>query len=166
MTRRVRAWVLGACLLAAAVPAGAETVRHVVDGDTLILTDGRKVRLIGVDAPELHDDTGRNERTARRARIDPRKVNAAARAAKRYLREQLEGRDVALEADPAASATGLDGYGRTLAYVRRKDDGFFINAELISQGHALAFTKFPFRYTQDFKEREAQARRSKQGLWS
>ena len=50
-------------LLGAAIPPlfagfGTETatVRHVVDGDSVILTDGRQIRLIGINAPELGRD--------------------------------------------------------------------------------------------------------------
>ena len=50
--------------------AATETARveAVVDGDTLRLADGRRVRLIGVNAPELHDRSGHAEPGAVSAR--------------------------------------------------------------------------------------------------
>ena len=53
-------------------------------------------------------------------------------------------------------------YGRTLAYVYLPD-GTFLNAEIIRQGHA--YTQFPFRYLNEFRALEREARAGR-GLWA
>ena len=58
-----------------------------------------------------------------------------------------------------------DRYGRTLAYVFL-EDGTFINAEIVRQGYGFAYTGFPFRYLEDFRAHEREARASGRGLWA
>ena len=71
-------------------------VRHVSDGDTLVLEDGRKVRLIGVDTPEMNDET-RNRRDAARNHISAATVQEFASKAKEFVTKQVQGRTVRLE---------------------------------------------------------------------
>lgn len=127
-------------------------VKRVVDGDTLVLADGTKVRLVGVDTPES---------------VHPRKaVERFAREASQFTREHLTGKAVELIVDQNGGATQhRDKYRRLLAYVLRKDDGFDVNAELIKQGLALVYTKFSFERREEFRCLQAMARETKQGLW-
>jgi len=96
----------------ASAPSGVLSVPVVFDGDTLLLSDGRVVRLIGVDAPEL--ETG------------------AGQAVAGQVLRLVKGKQVRLELDPAA---GVDPAGRTLAYVFLVDPitgaELFLNAELL-----------------------------------
>ena len=57
-----------------------------------------------------------------------------------------------------------DKYGRTLAYVYLEDDTF-VNAEIIKQGYGFAYTRFPFKYLEEFRQLEREAREAKRGLW-
>jgi endonuclease YncB( thermonuclease family) len=57
-----------------------------------------------------------------------------------------------------------DRYGRLLAFVNLPD-GTFLNAELIRQGYGHAYTKYPFKYMDEFKQLEREARESGKGLW-
>ena len=57
-----------------------------------------------------------------------------------------------------------DKYGRLLAYVYL-EDGTFINAEIIRQGYGFAYTKYPFKYMDDFRGYEQEAREKGRGLW-
>ena len=74
----------------------------------------------------------------------------------------VEGRDVILKYDVQRK----DKYGRTLAYVYRVDDGFFLNEEIIEQGYGHAYTKFPFKYMDQFRNAESEARTNQSGLWA
>jgi micrococcal nuclease len=140
-------------------PAPDVTVNHaykvvrVVDGDTVvILIDGKqtRVRLIGVDTPET---------------VHPQKaVEAYGKEASQFTRILLEGKSVYLEYE--AGASKLDKYGRTLAYVYRVPDRLFINQELIRQGYAHAYTRYPFRHLEAFRAHERAAREAKKGLWA
>ena len=57
-----------------------------------------------------------------------------------------------------------DRYGRTLAYVYLPD-GTFVNAEIIGQGYGHAYTRFPFKHLDRFRQLEREARNAGRGLW-
>ena len=59
----------------------------------------------------------------------------------------------------------LDKYRRTLAYVYL-EDGTFLNAEIIKQGYGFASRYFLFKYFDEFKQYEIEARENEIGLWS
>ncbi|MBI4524645.1 MAG: thermonuclease family protein [Deltaproteobacteria bacterium] len=135
-------------------PVGAEyrTVKRVVDGDTLILENGEKVRLIGVDTPET--------------RHPNKPVEFLGHEAILFTRNMVEDKKVWLEFDQSNAHTGhKDKYGRTLAYVSR-EDGKFLNAEIIRQGYGHAYTHYPFKYLNEFRALERQAREQRTGLWN
>lgn len=93
-------------------------VIQVIDGDTVILTDGTRVRYIGMDTPEM---------------TDARRVSAAdaARAANEAL---VKGREVRLEFDVQRT----DRYGRTLAYIWVGNT--LVNETLLRDGWARLLT--------------------------
>lgn len=128
-------------------------VMRAVDGDTIELSDGEKVRLIGVDTPEtVHPN---------------RPVEAFGKEASAFTKREIEGQSVRLEFDQGnAHLNHKDKYGRTLAYVYRMKDGFFLNAEIIKQGYGHAYTRFPFKYLEEFRQYEHEARENKRGLWA
>jgi len=129
-------------------------VSRVADGDTIqVELAGRAttIRLIGVDTPELGD------------RSDPSAPpQPFAREAADFTRRSLKGQHVRLEFE---SGDRLDRYGRTLAYVFLAD-GTFFNRELLRRGYARAYTRFPFRYRDQFRSDEAAARQAQRGLWA
>ncbi len=70
-----------------------------------------------------------------------------------------------LEFDQANSKIGhKDRYNRTLAYVFL-EDGTFLNAEIVKQGYGHAYTRFPFKYLDEFRRYEREAREQRRGLW-
>ena len=77
-----------------------------------------------------------------------------------FTRRMVEGKRVRLEYDQ----TRKDHYGRTLAYVFL-EDGTHLNAEIIKQGYGHAYTRFPFRYLEEFRRHEKEAREVGRGLW-
>jgi len=58
-----------------------------------------------------------------------------------------------------------DKYRRTLAYVFL-EDGTFLNAEIIKQGYGFAYTRFPFKYMDEFRRYQREAREQRRGLWA
>jgi micrococcal nuclease len=128
------------------------TVTRVADGDTLSVrfSDGveRRVRLIGVDAPERNDP---REETAWRAFLSWR-----------FVFHSLYRRAVRLTYD----FPPLDEYGRVLAYVWT-GEGELFNELIIRQGFASAFLKYPFRedYQKRFRAAAAAARNEHRGFW-
>ncbi len=121
-------------------------VTRVVDGDTLELNGGEKVRLIGVDTPET---------------VDPRKsVQCFGIAAKDFTTNLLENQWVRLEKDVSAK----DRYGRTLAYVWR--DSVMVNDLLLKEGFAKLATYPPdVKYVELFTASQESARTAQKGLW-
>ena len=121
--------------------------RTVIDGDTIKLDDGERVRLIGIDTPEKDD---------RRPEI-----RQLAAAATDFTRRLCLRRAIRLEYD----SERRDRHGRTLAYVFL-EDGTFVNAEIVRQGYGFAYTRFPFRYLEEFRAYEREARAAGRGLWA
>ena len=131
----------------ASAPAAAQVVERVVDGDTIVVRGVGRVRLIGVDTPET---------------VAPgRPVEFFGREAGAFTKRLLEGRSVRLEYDRERT----DRYGRTLAYVHLAD-GTFANAEIIRRGYGHAYTRFPFRHLDRFRQLEREARSAGRGLWN
>lgn len=134
-----------------AAPSGDDsTVERVVDGDTIVVTGGIRVRLIGVDTPETKD---------------PRKtVQCFGREAADHTSQLLApGTKVRLVYDVERT----DRYGRMLAYVYRLADGVFVNAALIRDGYAQVATFPPnVAHVEEFLELQRQARAAGRGLWS
>jgi micrococcal nuclease len=121
-------------------------VKRVIDGDTLELTNGERVRLIGVDTPET--------------KHPEKPVEYFGKEAYRFTQKMVEGKQVRLEYDWQRR----DKYNRLLAYVYLLD-GTFLNAEIIKQGYGFAYTKYPFKYLEEFRGYEREARENKRGLW-
>jgi micrococcal nuclease len=139
-------------------------VQRVVVGDTLLLTNGEKVRLIGVDTPEVKESKKlyrEDERTGR----DIETIKELGKKASEFTKSLVDRKEVRLEYDQAnAYISHRDKYGRVLAYVYLKD-GTFVNAEIIKKGYGFAYTRFPFQYMEGFRRYEREAREKERGLW-
>jgi len=122
-------------------------VAEVFDGDTVRLTDGRHVRLIGINAPELGHDGQPDE--------------PLAAAARDRLRSLVEGRDVRLLFEEQQT----DHYGRLLAHLELAD-GTKIEETLLGDGLASAIAIPPnVRDITRLQAAEARARQAHRGLW-
>lgn len=120
---------------------------RVIDGDTLELEGGDRVRLIGVNAPES---------------VDPRRpVERFGMEAAEFTRRLAEGKAVRLEYDGETR----DQFGRTLAYIYLPD-GSLLNAEIVRQGYGSAYTRFAYRRQAEFVLLEREAREHGRGLWA
>jgi micrococcal nuclease len=128
-------------------------VSDVVDGDTIHVRSGpagdaTKVRLIGVDAPELRPNENRPP------------DHWADRAA-RYLEARCEGRTITLRLEQTQTR---DRYGRLLAYAYISDSDL-LNLDLIRDGQAYADRRFKHTFRPQFELAETEARRKQRGLW-
>ncbi|MFH1837363.1 MAG: thermonuclease family protein [Candidatus Omnitrophota bacterium] len=127
-------------------------VKKVIDGDTIELWNGERVRYIGVDTPET------NKIKNGIWIFDPEPYSVEAKA---FNKDLVEGKEVSLEFDTEK----LDKYGRLLAYVKTHD-GLMVNEELLRSGLARTLFIFPnLRYLEEFKSIQEEARRSDRGLW-
>jgi micrococcal nuclease len=146
----------GAAVLAIlAVPAAAcdggdrcgpstATVDRVVDGDTIALASGEKIRYLMVDTPE-----------------DTSTVECYGPEATAYNKELVEGKEVTLSYDQDCT----DRYDRLLAYV--SVDGHEVNSLLVERGYACVLYIPPDGTDRkvEFETLEAEARMADKGLW-
>ncbi|MDB4285617.1 thermonuclease family protein [bacterium] len=85
--------------------------------------------------------------------------------ASQYTDRHLRGKTVTLEFDQANAHIGhRDRYGRLLAYVYV--GGELFNLQVIRDGYAHAYTKYPFSMMEQFRDAERHARGTELGLWS
>ena len=109
-------------------------VRRAVDGDTIQLENGERVRFIGIDTPEMHE-SDKLYRDAQRTKQDIAVIKELGRRAWQFTKNLVEGKQVSLEFDVEKH----DKYGRLLAYVYLKD-GTFVNAKIVQEGYASLLT--------------------------
>ena len=135
-------------------------VSRAIDGDTLRLSDGEDVRLIGIDTPESRYNS-KLARDSQRSRKDTDTILKMGREASGFTRRLVEGRRVKLVFDVQKH----DKYGRLLAYVYL-EDGTFVNGRIIEEGYAQVMTIAPnVKHAQTFLKLEREARQKGSGLW-
>ena len=136
-------YLLLACLfLAVASPLYPfETrVARVIDGDTVVTTEGKALRYLGINTPE------RGEAFYEEAKVENRHL--------------VEGKRVRLEFEEGQRE---DKYGRWLAYLHV--DGAMVNEVLLRKGLAHLFCIQPIKYYRRFLTLQEEARKEKRGIW-
>ena len=133
------------CLFAGcSAPPETAKVIQVIDGDTVTVEGGYRVRYIGIDTPEIHPVP-----------------EAYGTEAWQVNRQLVEGKEVRLERDVSET----DKYGRLLRYVYVDD--VLVNAELVRLGLAEAKAYPPdIKYQDYLEEMEAEARKAGRGIWA
>jgi micrococcal nuclease len=122
-------------------------VKRVVDGDTIELEDGTKVRYVGVNTPETHHPT--------------KGVQCFGKEAAAFNQELVVEKRVRLVKDVSET----DRYGRLLRFVYL-EDGTLVNQVLLEKGYAQAMTYPPdVKMSKQFLVLQQQARQEKRGLW-
>ncbi len=126
---------------------GLVKVTRVIDGDTIEIEGGQRVRLIGIDTPET---------------VDPnRPAGCYGTDASSFTKAQLEGKEIKLEKDISET----DQYGRLLRYVWLGDTLF--NETLVKEGYAQVSTYPPdVKNSERFLAAQKEARDNNRGLWS
>ena len=143
--RAMLAGFLAAFLLASAGCGEAKNaplkVQRVIDGDTIVLADGRSVRYIGIDTPEAGETYFEEAKEANRRLVADKNIR--------------------LEPDVEEK----DRFGRTLAYIYVNDT--FVNVGLVQEGYARAYPYPPnIKYEGVFSNAEKEAKRKRIGIWS
>jgi micrococcal nuclease len=127
-------------------------VRWVNDGDTIVLSDGRVIRYIGIDAPEV-------EHNGPQKKI--KKAEVYGYEAKAFNKSMVNLKQVRLEFD----SQKYDRYGRTLSYVFLKDKTF-VNEEMVRKGYAYCMLNNPNkRHSEMFLKVQQDAMGAKIGMW-
>ncbi len=122
-------------------------VRKVYDGDTVILENGKKIRLLGINTPEVEG----------RYKV----AEPGGEEARQWLTKFLNGKQVRLQMDIEKK----DKYKRTLAYLFTRE-GVHVNVELVRKGLAFVNIHIPnVQYTNDLVKAGEQAEIAKLGIW-
>lgn len=123
-------------------------VKRVIDGDTIEIEDGSKVRYIGIDTPEM-------------SQKKDQKDDCFAREATQKNRDLVEGKYVRLEKDVSET----DKYGRLLRYVYVGEE--MVNEILVRDGYASAVTFPPdVKFETLFRELQKQVKTENRGMWN
>lgn len=123
-------------------------VKQITDGDTIILEDDSRVRLIGIDAPELKHE-GLNI-----------KQECYGAESKDYLKSLIEGKRINLEKD----RTDLDRYGRKLRYIYYNST--LVNDIIVKNGYAKSYPYPPdIKYQPILDASQQLAKTNKIGMW-
>lgn len=123
-------------------PSVSEDLRviRVIDGDTIVVSDNERIRLLGINAPE--------------------KGESYSEEATEMLQDLVDEKEIRLERD----RTDKDKYGRLLRYVYVDD--VFVNLQLLRNGYAVLDVEYPLIYEKEFEDAEEFAKSNKLGLWS
>lgn len=154
-SRSLRATAVAVLLTLAPIASGhaadgvatgsAATVERIVDGDTLVLRGGARVRLVQIDAPESGEEC------------------YAAASTRELGRLAGPGSRIVLEADPALD--DVDRYGRLLRYVH--SGGTNVNLELVRRGAATPwfYDGDRGRYAGRLLAATTAAKKGRRGMW-
>ncbi|MFH1226999.1 MAG: thermonuclease family protein [Planctomycetota bacterium] len=136
--------ILALCAGCAGKPASAPAramVANVTDGDSFVLANGDKVRLIGIDAPEAGDP--------------------GADIAKAFLERLILDKELRFE----KGDENKDDYGRLLRYVFVSKT--FVNAEMVKNGYAQCrYDSKDEKYKEQLHNLQKDAEEFKRGLWA
>lgn len=131
------------------------TLVKVIDGDTISVSINGKnetVRVIGIDTPEV---------------VDSRKpVECFGKEASEMAKVLFEDNNtVTLESDPTQG--DRDKYQRLLRYVWIEDGATDFGKLMIDSGYAFEYTyNLPYKYQNEYKQTEKEAREAEKGLWA
>lgn len=124
---------------------------EVVDGDTVLLDNGERLRYIGIDTPETkHPRRG---------------IECFGKKSSEKNADLVLGKTVRLEKD----VSERDRYSRLLrfVYLPTEQGELFVNDYLVRQGYARAVTYPPdVTYTARFREAQKEAQNNSRGLWN
>lgn len=123
-------------------------VSRIIDGDTVELENEERVRLIGIDTPELSAS------------------DCYSTESKDYLADLIEGKTVRLEGD--TKSDDIDKYDRLLRYiyVGEGEDEVLVNKKMLEEGYAYYYDSYDFDIMTEFEDAEKSARDEAKGLWT
>lgn len=114
-------------------------VTNVIDGDTIVISGGERIRLLGIDAPE--------------------KGEFYYKESKARLEQLIENKEVSLEKE----GENKDKYDRLLRYVFVDDTN--INMQMVEEGYAICYFYGKSKYQESCKSLEEKAMNDKTGRW-
>jgi|GEM_PF-1726782 len=166
--------------------ANIQVIERVVNANTAVLKGGRKIRFIGVNAPDMYN-ADENSKLQIAQDYDEEKLSELGREAKQFVQYLVQGQKVRLELEPEFAAFGhKDREGNVLAYVWFTSPVFpktpdwlvmdpnienarhdaFLNAIIVRAGHGEMDRRWPFRYAEKFLSLEQEAQKNNRYIWN
>jgi endonuclease YncB( thermonuclease family) len=143
-------------------PPRVSDVQFVYDGDTVEVARFGKVRLIGIDALDAHNEQRAAEQAGRYG-MSRRQVRRWAERGAEFARRHLHGRRVAVQPGPEP----YDDYGRLLGYLHLVEDGERdFNLLMLEKGLAAAYHRFPHPRLSAYLRAEERAQQRRVGMWA
>lgn len=156
-------------------------VKRVIDGDTLVLSNGEKARLTGIDTPETRENP-KAVKDSQRSGKDIKSITQQGIRAKQFVRDLTQDKTIRIEYD----VQKRDRYGRLLVYaydietlkknpkvkfadglVVSDSQEIFLNGSIIRSGYAVPLTVPPnVKHADLFQKLYSEARSHKRGLWA
>ena len=193
---RMKIFIIAACILFSPVSVRAaemytlETIRRVISGDVFKLESGKKVRLIGVDAPE--DEPNRKAKEdSKRTGQDLNAIIKTGKTTTQWVKSRLEGKKIFLKYDKKRKGDRREElvyaylfdvstfYGGIVVRERFEDVQFdwwevpergryvFINATIIKGGYATPVRNLPnVKYADFFEKVYREGKENSEGLWN
>jgi micrococcal nuclease len=139
----------------------AVIVKRVVDGDTFLLSNGERVRLLGIDTPEKFESK-KLDNDAEITHQDKRTIQKLGQLASDYVKNFVEGKKVYLEKEP--NYEDKDRYNRLLRWIYL-EDGTFVNGKIVKDGYGQVYEKFPVSKLEELRKYQKEACENNRGLW-
>lgn len=133
----------------------SSNIQRVIDGDTVVLRDNTKVRLLYIDTPEKVPSQKLNKDISRTG-ITKDIMKSMGVKSKEFLEDMLRDKTV------STNISKLDIYGRSLAVLQVGEET--INLQMVSSGYACVYRKA--KYPERYLEAEGSAKTKRVGLWS
>lgn len=160
--------LLTICLFACVNPVVGQSIRvnAVVDGERVVLSNGKRIKLAGVDAPEYHASMQLSKEALLTGRTEEA-VKRQGEIAFAYLRMLAMDQRVQVQYEPAANHS-VDTY--ILAYLHVLDQrgriAYTLNSRMIDDGYASVDTADGVAMADTYSILEAEARKQGKGLWA
>jgi micrococcal nuclease len=139
-------------------------VMEVVDGDTLdivTMDEVHRVRVLGIDTPEVHGKNTPNEFYLKNTSKNRKCLAKIGEKASNYAKQKVKGQKINLTKDPGSDNKGS--YGRLLRYIEYNQTS--LGKELLQKGYARVYNS-SFSKINEYRQIEKQTRKQRKGIWN
>lgn len=135
----------------------SSNIQRVIDGDTVVLRDNTKVRLLYIDTPEKVPSAKLNKDVSRTG-ISKETMKSMSIRSQEFLEDILGDKTIGI------NVSKLDIYGRSLAVLQIEGQVGSANLQMVEYGYACVYKKV--KYPKEYLEAENSAKTKRVGLWS
>jgi len=136
-------------------------INSITDGDTFVLSNGARVKLLGIKNPNNYDSS-KLIKESDNTEKDKKTFKKSVKIFNEFIRNFLEGKKVYLEKE--SNYEDKDKNGILLRYVYL-EDGTFVNGKIVKDGYAQVNEKFSISKLNELRKYQNEARENNRGLW-